>query len=141
MSQNEILVLVGGLFFGYWIVSFFLNSNAKSSFDKYQQNETPSSSHKTEDNKKSSDQQYNEKSSVKDDYVPTSWFKILEVVESASLVEISAQYKRKIREYHPDKVDALGKELKELAEFKTKEINSAYAYAKKLRDRLENEYL
>ena len=43
-------------------------------------------------------------------------------------------YHLKIREYHPDKVASLGKELKELAEFKSKEINSAYEYAKNLKN-------
>jgi transposase len=41
--------------------------------------------------------------------------------------------KKKIRQYHPDKVESLGPELKKLAVLKSKEINAAYSMAKKLK--------
>ncbi len=40
--------------------------------------------------------------------------------------EIRKAYQHRIAEYHPDKVAALGAELRELAERKSKEINLAY---------------
>ncbi len=40
--------------------------------------------------------------------------------------EIRAAYLMRISEYHPDKVAALGKEIREVAERKSKEINVAY---------------
>ena len=105
MSANEMLVVVGGLFFGYLIVTVLMNPKNQAS-EKSQQHEGSNSSQ----------QSTNQKFSAKDEHVPSSWFYILEVSETASMSEISTQYKRKIREYHPDKVAALGKELRELAE-------------------------
>ncbi len=43
---------------------------------------------------------------------------------------IRKRYLELISQYHPDKVDGLGPELKELAEQKTKEINIAYDWMK-----------
>jgi curved DNA-binding protein CbpA len=51
---------------------------------------------------------------------------ILGVSESATLGEIKKAYRRRIREYHPDHVAALGPDLRDLAERKTKEINEAH---------------
>jgi DnaJ like chaperone protein len=54
---------------------------------------------------------------------------VLGVQPSATKDEISAAYKRKISEYHPDKVTRMGKEIRELAEQRSKEINAAYEEA------------
>ena len=51
---------------------------------------------------------------------------ILEVPKKASQEEIKAAYKKQLAKYHPDKVDHLGDELKDLAQRKTKEISWAY---------------
>ena len=45
--------------------------------------------------------------------------------------EIRKKYLELISKYHPDKVSDLGKELVELAEKKTKEINMAFEWFKK----------
>jgi DnaJ-domain-containing protein 1 len=140
MSSNEMLVIVGGLFFGYLIVTLLMNpkkskpsEQSENSHSSQNKSEKTNSSQKENARSNSSQHSSHKHSSAKDDYVPASWFRILEVSESASMSEISTQYKRKIREYHPDKVASLGKELRELAEFKSKEINSAYDFAKKLK--------
>jgi len=57
------------------------------------------------------------------------WATVLGVQPSATRDEISAAYKRKISEYHPDKVTRMGKEIRELAEKRSKEINAAYEEA------------
>lgn len=64
--------------------------------------------------------------------VPTRWFRILEVSQGATKEQIVAAYKQKIRQYHPDKVAQMGAEIRELAEFRSKQINAAYDYAMKL---------
>lgn len=40
--------------------------------------------------------------------------------------EILAAYRKMARLYHPDRVEGLGPEFKELAERRMKEINAAY---------------
>jgi|YNPMSStandDraft_1061717.scaffolds.fasta_scaffold00134_28 DnaJ-domain-containing protein 1 len=60
-------------------------------------------------------------------------FKILEISENASNDEIKQAYISKIKEYHPDKVASLGKDLQKIAEIKTKEINEAYNLIRKVK--------
>jgi len=60
-----------------------------------------------------------------------SWWEILGVNKEASPSDIKAAFRKEIARYHPDRVEGLGKELRELAEQKAKEINRAYAVAKR----------
>ena len=53
-------------------------------------------------------------------------YKILEIKPNSSVEEIKSAYKKKIKEYHPDRLSGLGAELQNLANQKTQEINSAY---------------
>lgn len=53
-------------------------------------------------------------------------YKVLEISPGASKEEIKAAYRRLAAQYHPDKVQHLGKELQELAETRFKEIQQAY---------------
>lgn len=59
---------------------------------------------------------------------------ILEVPLDANLETIQSSYRRLIKEYHPDKVNNLGKEIRLLAEKKTVEINQAYEYIKNIKN-------
>lgn len=60
---------------------------------------------------------------------PTPWYQVLEVSSVANIEDIRQAYKRKIRQYHPDKVAGLGPEFTTIAEAKAKEINDAYQKA------------
>ena len=62
-----------------------------------------------------------------------NWFRILEVPESAGREQISAAYRQKIGQYHPDKVAQLGPEIRAVAEAKSKQINAAYEIGMRLR--------
>jgi DnaJ-domain-containing protein 1 len=53
-------------------------------------------------------------------------FAILGIQGRATDHEISAAYRAKARDYHPDKVATLAPEFRQLAELKMKEINLAY---------------
>lgn len=59
---------------------------------------------------------------------------ILGIPMNAKNDEIKSAYKTKIMEYHPDKVAAMGDEIKTLALQKTKEINEAYNLLKKIKN-------
>jgi len=48
--------------------------------------------------------------------------------ESRDFATIKSTYRRVIAQYHPDKVGAMGPEIREIAESKAKEINHAYQY-------------
>lgn len=57
-------------------------------------------------------------------------FIILGLESNATKEQIKASYKKKLTEYHPDKVAALGEDLQKLAQQKTLEINKAYEILK-----------
>jgi DnaJ-domain-containing protein 1 len=59
-----------------------------------------------------------------------SWWEILNVDENASPEQIKNAFRKEISKYHPDRVEGLGVELRDLAELKAKEVNNAYALAK-----------
>lgn len=51
---------------------------------------------------------------------------ILEVTPDSTTDEIKAAYRKKMKEYHPDKVSGLGADLRKLAQKKSQQINEAY---------------
>lgn len=56
---------------------------------------------------------------------------VLGVPPGASIEQVNAAYREKAKQYHPDRVEGLGPELKALADEKMKEVNAAYAALKK----------
>jgi DnaJ-domain-containing protein 1 len=59
------------------------------------------------------------------------WAEILEVSPNATAEEIRSAYWRKIQEYQPERLNALGPELRRLAEQRLREINSAFEAAER----------
>jgi DnaJ like chaperone protein len=55
-----------------------------------------------------------------------NWPRVLELPADASVEQIREAYRRLMSQYHPDKVASLGRELRELAEAKSKAISVAY---------------
>jgi DnaJ-domain-containing protein 1 len=60
------------------------------------------------------------------------WWQVLEISERSTFEEVKAAYRRKIKQYHPDKVTDLAREFQELADRKTKEINRAFGQARRI---------
>jgi preprotein translocase subunit Sec63 len=60
-------------------------------------------------------------------------YEVLEVDSQASDDDIEAAYRRQMAQYHPDKVDGAAKEIRELAEKRASEINTAYDQIQKIR--------
>jgi len=60
-------------------------------------------------------------------------YRILGLKKTATPAEIKSTYRKLVKENHPDKAGHLGKEFRELAERKFKEINGAYQKIKKER--------
>lgn len=132
VTTTDILVILGGGFIGYWVVSNLLTGSS-----------TPSGPNgnlgSSDQNQSSSRYEHGEQKGdtctpQPEGPISANWFRILEVSEYASKEQIVAAYKKKISQYHPDKVSNLGRELQELAELKTKQINASYDFAMKLRD-------
>ncbi len=53
-------------------------------------------------------------------------YKVLGVHSGQPLIEIQRKYREELLQYHPDRVQHLGRELQELAEQKTKDLNQAF---------------
>jgi len=111
MSATEIIVILFGLYVGYWVVSKLLTGGPA----------TPAQTN--------SEQTPQPEASKDPGNASQAWHEILKVAPDATVDEIRQSYRTLMHQYHPDKVASLGEELKALAERKSKEINSAYAYA------------
>ncbi len=90
-------------------------------------NENKYSKHKDNAHKANSEYQSSNSSQISIDDA----FKVLGIDSSSSNEEIKSAYLKKMKEYHPDRVASLGKELVVLAEKKTSQINQAYSLIKK----------
>jgi DnaJ like chaperone protein len=62
------------------------------------------------------------------------WHEVLGVAADAGKTEVAAAYKHMIGQYHPDKVERMGPEIRELARRRSAEINAAYEAAMKSLD-------
>lgn len=60
-------------------------------------------------------------------------YAVLDVAEDAPMDEIDAAYRRRMSDYHPDKVANAAAEIKALAETRAREINAAYEAIRKRR--------
>ena len=56
-------------------------------------------------------------------------YDVLGVAPDATLEQIKRGYRQKISQYHPDKVANSADEIRQLAESRSKQINTAYEYA------------
>jgi DnaJ-class molecular chaperone len=64
---------------------------------------------------------------------PRAWWETLNVDQNASTELIKSAFRKEISKYHPDRVEGLGIELRELADRMAKEVNHAYTLAKQQR--------
>lgn len=115
-----ITMIIFGLL-GFWIISWLLERSSKK----------PPSRPATEKKAAASDDfahagAYAKQGSTDGDDPLAGYCAELELHRPYSVSELKEAYRRKIAEYHPDKVSRLGKELRDLAEAKSKAINIAY---------------
>ena len=112
MTFIELGVIAIGLFLGYWAVSTFLFPTRP----KQARPEPPPAPRRT---------------------ARPAWADVLAVPPTATDAEIRDAYRRLMSQYHPDKVNNLGQEFRDLATRKTQEITTAYAEA--MRERGEQQ--
>jgi len=111
MTAGDAIVVLVCLAAGYWLVSRFLGA------PKAQQ---------PPDSAKDDDVAQREIPPAYEPVTLSNWYRILEVSEYASREDIYAAYRRKISQYHPDKVSRLGEDIRAVADEKSKQINAAY---------------
>lgn len=112
VSWHEVAAIAVGLGGGYWLVSRILEGRGHDDASIPSSQETGAG--------------------ATGDVPPPSalpWWEVLGVPRIATRDEVARAYKRKISEYHPDKVAQMGDEIRALAERRSKEINAAYEEA------------
>lgn len=130
MEPREWIVIIICALLGYWIVSRLSDRYARQQEQMRNRQETRGESDqkaRAEGTSSAGDQ------SSSTYTVPPQWYEILEVPASSSLAEIKLAYRRKIQQYHPDRLEGMAPELRKLALEKSQEINAAYAIASRLK--------
>ncbi len=88
------------------------------------------------DDEYSEEEEYNEEGSKKNNHQNDSveniddCFSVLEIPSDSSSSDIKSAYRKKMAEYHPDKVFKLGDKLKKIANEESKRVNIAYSMLK-----------
>lgn len=135
LSWLEIASILVGLGGGYWLVSRIIERHAAPDWTPADFGGRASKSSGSQSDAGAGDRTQDQPGSGDDPRrgeapdPPKPWWEVLQVPRIATRAEISHAYKRRISEYHPDKVAHLGEELRTVAERRSKEINVAYEEA------------
>jgi DnaJ like chaperone protein len=128
MTLSEGAVILFGLFAGYWVVSKLFFGPPPTKGAPKPAGTAPAGG--AADPAAGAEPAGGAESTAR--AVP-GWHEILGVSAEATAEQVREAYKHLISKYHPDKVDALGQELRDLAERKTQEITAAYRGAMRSR--------
>ncbi len=129
MSSVELLTVVLGLLVGYGIIAGLMSARTSSRADSQGTQGTDAGPHhqgqpaggRTE--------------GLSPEWIRANWHEVLGVSPNASTEVIKSAYRLRAHQYHPDKTEGLGPELKILAERKMQELNMAYTWATSRRRR------
>jgi DnaJ-domain-containing protein 1 len=129
MTLKEMAAAFLCLVAGYWIVSSFMDWNARKKHEASGKGGGANGGRRS--SAEPDPQMHSAPADASDS--PLEWFQVLGVPEGATVEQITAAYKRRIGENHPDKVSQMGPEIRALAELRSKQINAAYDRALKVR--------
>lgn len=128
--NGSVVVVVLCAVVGYVVVSYLMSRGSKDAHSSTRDRGDQESSGDTHSNhsgrRHEADGSTSGESSSDSPTPSLTWFEILGVAASSSAGEVTRAYRIKISQYHPDKVSKLGLEIRQLAETRSKEINSAY---------------
>ena len=113
-------IVIIGLLWRY----FYLQKKKREAFKKYHQSGQKSSRYRysqSDDSNRYNSSEGNGQFSTESDP-----YRILGIESGASQEEIKSAYRKLAGKYHPDKLEHLGEEFKELAEKRFKKIQQAY---------------
>jgi len=105
----EIVVAASGLALGYWLVSVFISTPRPSAGDD-PDTAQPAAPYTL-------------------DIGARHWSEVLGIPPDAVETQIKDAYRRRIAEYHPDRIATMAEEIRSLAGARTAEINAAYEQA------------
>jgi len=111
MSTAELLTVVFGLLLGYGIISRWLGQRRSRA------------------NAPRNDMEEAERDDPRRRWIREHCHEILGVSPDAPFEAIYSAYRFKVQQYHPDRTEGLGPELRSLAARKVEELNLAYSWA------------
>jgi DnaJ-domain-containing protein 1 len=129
MGWLEFAVIVGCCLVGFIIMNAIIDARRTKAEGQQKDGDAKNqdSGSKDEDPTKKTDDRQRRTSP------PRSWWETLNVDQNASTEQIKSAFRKEISKYHPDRVEGLGVELRELAGRMAKEVNHAYTLAKQQR--------
>ena len=133
LSSGRWLIVVAALIFGFGMVRWMISAAGDKFTGSSKSPGTQSNQGRHDHAEETSSRQQSKKSAWQESQRSNSsaraWHEVLDIEPGASIDEIRAAYKRKMSQYHPDKVASLGEEFMDIAVNMSKEINSAYEQA------------
>lgn len=111
MSPTELLTVIFGLLLGYGIISRWRGGRASQGRNVVTGEGAIGSA------------------DLHREWVRAHCHEILGVSPDAPFEAIYSAYRAKVQQYHPDRTEGLGPELRSLAARKIEELNAAYAWA------------
>jgi len=132
ISASGWLVILCALALGFGLVRFLvvtMNQELERKADQEEAGEEHAANEETSKRASKQARQDPPPDSPRPNDEHAHWTEVLELAAQASAEDIRAAYRRKMAQYHPDKVATLGPELRRLAEQMAKRINRAYEEA------------
>ncbi len=123
MTTTEMLAVIIGLVAGYWIISRVIASRTPRPERFGGADEATVEDHHTVGPTGGRVEDLNP------EWIRANWHEVLGVSPKASIEVIKSAYRLRAHQYHPDKTEGLGPELKALAARKMHELNMAYTWA------------
>lgn len=141
MKTNLLFISIILFFVGYWLVSWIYtkckipsfqdDNKSNKDYDETSYNQSYDSKSGDEGKHSGTDNSYgSDHNNARDQH--TYFSELLDIDNDYTIDNIKQKYRDSLRKYHPDKVSHLGSEFQVIAEQKTKEINKAYDYFKKI---------
>jgi DnaJ like chaperone protein len=129
MGWLEFAVVVGCGLLGFMIMNAVIDQRRA----KTQRQQSHKGENRSSGQEEASREEPRKDQGAKKEDSPRPWWEILKVDRNATADQIKEAFRREISKYHPDGVEGLGIELRELADRKSKEVNRAYTIAKEQR--------
>ena len=129
MGWLDFAVVVGCGLLGFIIMNAVIDRRR----GKTQREENEASENRSSHREEAGQEESRRDREAKKADAPRSWWEVLSVDRNATADQIKEAFRREISKYHPDRVEGLGVELRELAARKSKEVNHAYTIAKEQR--------
>jgi DnaJ-domain-containing protein 1 len=131
VSNAELITVVVGLAVGYWIISRVIDARTHKATAAGTVDE-PAGAGAHQKGERADGKAAD---ALNPEWIRANWHEILGVSPHASIEVIKSAYRLRAHQYHPDKTERLGPELRALAERKMQELNMAYAWATRSRRR------